>query len=169
VDSALAIRSGKAADIPRITEIYNHYVANTAISFDIEPWSTEKRLSSWFSQYSESGPYRLLVAELNGQAIGYASSSQFRSKAAYCLSVETSIYIDPSELGKGFGTQLYRALLEQLAATDLHRAYGGVTLPNEASIGLHKKLGFKEVGVFSQVGYKFGQYYDVCWLEKALP
>jgi len=168
VNSSLAIRSGKADDVPRITEIYNHYIANTPISFDIEPWSVEQRLSLWFSQYSESGPYRLLVAELNGQAIGYASSSQFRSKAAYYLSVETSIYIDPNESGKGYGTQLYRALLEQLTATDLHRAYGGVTLPNEASIGLHKKLGFKEVGVFSQVGYKFGRYYDVCWLEKSL-
>lgn len=168
MDKALAIRPGKASDVSRITEIYNHYVANTPISFDIEPWSIEQRLSSWFSQYNESGPYRLLVAELSDRVIGYASSGQFRSKAAYHTSVETSIYIDSKELGRGYGAQLYRALLEQLAAAGLHRAYGGVTLPNEASIALHKKLGFEEVGVFTQVGCKFGQYYDVCWLEKSL-
>ena len=164
----LTIRPGKEDDVPRITEIYNHYVANTPISFDVEPTSAKQRLTSWFGKYQLSGPYRLLVAIQYNKVIGYASSSQFRSKAAYCTSVESSIYIDPNELGNGFGTQLYHALFEQLETEGVHRAYGGVTIPNDASIALHKKLGFKEIGVFSEVGYKFGRYYDVCWLEKSL-
>ena len=168
MEDAITIVPGEASDVPRLTEIYNHYISNTAISFDIEPMSTEHRLSSWFAQYKPTGPYRLLVARRNGRAIGYASSSPFRSKAAYYTSVESSIYVDPNELGQGIGSQLYTALFEQLKETDTHRAYGGITLPNEASIALHKKFGFEEIGVYSEVGYKFGQFHDVCWLEKSI-
>jgi len=167
VEDAIIIKPGEAIDVPRLTEIYNYYIANTPISFDTEPISVEQRLSSWFNHYGLTGPYRLLVAKVNGKTVGYATSSQFRTKAAYYTSVESSIYIDPLALYQGIGSKLYAVLFEQLEDTEVHRAYVGITLPNEASMALHRKFGFKEIGVYSEVGYKFGQFYNVCWLEKS--
>ena len=141
MEDAIIITPGEAGDVPCLTEIY-HYIANTPISFDTEPISVEKRLSSWFNHYSLTGPYRLLVAKVNGKMVGYASSSQFRTKAAYYTSVESSIYIDQLELGRGIGSKLYAALFEHLEDTEVHRSYGGTSLPNEASMALHRKFGF---------------------------
>ena len=167
MEDAIIIKPGEAGDVPRLTEIYNRYIAITPIRFDKEPVSAGQRLSSWFNHYSLTGPFRLLVAKVNGKTVGDASSSQFRTKAAYYTSVKSSIYIDPLELGRGIGSKLYAALFEQLEDTEVHRAYGGITLPNEASMALHRKFGFQEIGVYSEVGYKFDQFYDVCWLEKS--
>ncbi len=166
--SAHKIRAGVIDDLPRLTNIYNYYVEHTPTSFDVEPHTPEDRESSWFSHYKDEGLHRLLVIERDGEVAGYATSSQFRTRAAYNLSVETSVYLDHSQQGQGLGTALYAALFEELAKTPAHRAYGGVTLPNAASIALHKKFGFREVGIFNEVGFKFGKYYDVCWLEKDL-
>ncbi len=166
--SAYEIRAGRVDDLPRLTEIYNYYVEHTPTSFDIEPHTAEEREASWFSRYKPEGIHRLLVLETNDGVAGYATSSQFRTRAAYDLSVETSIYLDPEQHGQGLGTALYAALFDALASTPAHRAYGGVTLPNAASIALHKKFGFRVVGTFNEVGFKFGTYYDVCWLEKDL-
>ncbi len=101
--------------------------------------------------------------------IGYASSTRFKEKAAYARSVETTIYLDPDWTGKGIGARLYAKLLDALEAEPkVHRAYGGVALPNPASIALHEALGFEKVATYHEVGYKFDRYYDVCWFEKAL-
>lgn len=166
--SEFEIRAGRIEDLPRLTEIYNYYVEHTPTSFDIEPHSAKARETSWFSHYKTEGLHRLLVLETDDDIAGYATSSQFRTRAAYNLSVETSIYLEPRQQGQGLGTALYTALFDTLASTPAHRAYGGVTLPNAASIALHKKFGFREVGIFNEVGFKFGKYYDVCWLEKDL-
>jgi phosphinothricin acetyltransferase len=164
----MTIRSAIPDDLPRLLEIYNHYVSNTPITFDLVALSLEER-KSWFSDFASDGPHRLLVSELNERVIGYASSRTFRTKAAYARSVETSIYLDPEALGQGIGSGLYARLLADLEdETDAHRAYGGVTLPNAASIALHERFGFKQVGVFSDVGFKFGRYWDVAWFERAL-
>jgi phosphinothricin acetyltransferase len=93
---------------------------------------------------------------------------RFRYKPAYSTSVETSIYLAQADLGRGIGVPLYSALLEALRSEDLHRAYAGVTLPNPASIALHERLGFHRIGVFQEVGRKFGRYWDVMWLERDL-
>lgn len=166
--SKLIIRTGIEEDVPRLTEIYNYYVEKTATSFDIEKHRVNDRKASWFPKYSSTGIYRLFVAELDQVVVGYSTSGRFRERAAYASSVETSIYLDKSYFGRGVGSKLYDTLLSSLEGTGVHRAYGGVTLPNAGSVALHKKFGFREVGVYREVGYKFGTYHDVCWFEKEI-
>jgi len=109
-----------------------------------------------------------VAADGRGQAMGYASSSQFRTKAAYDTTVESSIYCRAEVVGRGVGTMLYRALFETLKGEDVNRIVAGVTLPNPASLALHERCGFRQVGAFSSVGRKFGRYWDVAWLERPL-
>jgi phosphinothricin acetyltransferase len=161
------IRFARASDLERLTEIYNYYVMNTPITFDLEPFSVAER-GEWFRHYSASGPHRLLIAETDGLVVGYVTSSRFRPKAAYETSVETTIYLAPEATGRGVGSALYAALFAALAEEDLHRAYAGVTLPNTASVALHRKVGFRSLGVYHEVGRKFGKYWDVEWFEKPL-
>ena len=164
----MRIRDGRAEDVPRLLEIYNHYVEHTHITFDIEPVSLESR-QMWFDSFNKVGPYRLLVAESNGHVCGYACCHQFRVKPAYVRSVEASIYLRPDDCGTGFGTALYTSLLDAMEEdATLHRAYAGVTLPNEASVALHQRFGFKRIATYSEVGFKFGRYWDVAWFERAL-
>jgi phosphinothricin acetyltransferase len=161
------VRPATPADLPALTDLYNHYVLSSPNTFDIEPYTVEAR-RSWFEQFADSGPYRLLVCEDSTGIAGYASSARFRAKAAYATSVETSVYLAPSRVGQGLGTDLYRALFERLRGEDLHRAYGGITLPNPASVALHRKLGFRSIGIYREVGRKLGRYWDVEWFEKPL-
>jgi phosphinothricin acetyltransferase len=161
------IRAARADDLPALTEIYNHYVRETPITFDVEPYSIEAR-RPWLEQFSASGPHRLLVWEQAGRVIGYTSSARFRVKRAYETSVETSIYLAPDAAGNGLGSALYAELFAQLRGEDLHRAYGGVTLPNPASVALHRRFGFRSIGIYREVGRKLGRYWDVEWFEKPL-
>ena len=163
---APTIRPGESADLAALVRIYNHYITETPITFDTESYSIGAR-TQWFTQFAATGPYRLLVAELDRDVIGYASSVRFKPKPAYATSVETTVYIDPRYVGRGFGRMLYGALLDELKAErGLHRAYGGVALPNEASVTLHKELGFQQVAIYTEVGFKFGRYWNVAWFEK---
>jgi phosphinothricin acetyltransferase len=161
------VRAASAADLPALTDIYNHYVQNSAATFDIEPSTVEQR-RSWFARYAGSGRHRLLVAADDTGVLGYASSSQFRAKPAYDTSVEVSVYCHPQACGRGIGRSLYAALFKALETEDLHRAYAGIALPNRASIALHRSSGFTDIGVFRQVGRKFGRYWDVLWMELAI-
>jgi phosphinothricin acetyltransferase len=165
--SPLHIRPATKADLPRLTEIYNHYVVHTPVTFDIEPY-TVKRRAAWFEQFGLSGRYRLLVAENDGGILGYAGTTRFRVKAAYDSTVETTIYCAPDNIQKGTGTALYTALFESLAGEDIHRIVAGYTMPNPASAALHARFGFKPVGIFHENGRKFGRYWDVAWLERPL-
>jgi phosphinothricin acetyltransferase len=120
----------------------------------------------WFLGFAAPGPHRLLVAEQGDRVVGYASSREFRAKPAYRTSVETTVYLDPACVGRGVGRRLYGDLLELLRREPaVHRAYGGIALPNERSIALHEVLGFRPVGSFREVGFKLGRYWDVCWYE----
>lgn len=161
------IRPARADDLPRLTEIYNHYVAETAITFDVTPFSVEDR-RSWLDAHPDSGPHRLLVAIDDGTLVGYATSGPFRTKQAYETSVEVSVYLAPEATGRGLGGGLYERLFDTLKTEDVHRAYAGVALPNPASLRLHRRFGFRDIGVYEEVGRKFGQYWDVAWLEKRL-
>lgn len=180
------VRPGREEDLRALTELYNHYVRETPVTFDLEPLSPEQR-RPWLLSHPEDGPHRLLVAlespETPGSAktpdtpdtpapagrlLGYATSSPFRPKAAYATSVETSVYCAPGAAGRGVGTLLYSALFQALRNEDVHRAYAGIAQPNEASARLHARFGFAPVGVFREVGRKFGRYWDVAWYEKEL-
>jgi len=162
------IRPAQEGDLLRLTEIYNYYIRETAITFEVEPYSVEER-RPWLAQFGAIGRYRILVAQCGGSAVGWANSRRFHERAAYDPTIETSIYLDPECRGKGIGTQLYGALFELLRGEDLHRAIGSITLPNEASVALHRKLGFTPVGVIREVGRKFDRWWDVGWFQKELP
>jgi len=162
------IRPAIRADLPSLVEIYNHYVRATPVTFDTDPFTVDAR-EAWFSSFSDDGPYRLLVATRGKVVSGYASSSCFKPRKAYDVSVETTIYLDPESIGSGIGAALYGALIGLLIADPrLHRAYGGIALPNDASVALHEKLGFEHVGTYREVGRKFDRYWDVAWFEKDL-
>ncbi|MFF5305384.1 GNAT family N-acetyltransferase [Streptomyces sp. NPDC013161] len=167
------VRPGVESDLDALTDIYNHYVRETPITFDTVPFSPEER-RPWLLSHPEDGPYRLKVAvdgtfQGNSQRIlGYATSSPYRAKPAYSTSVEVTIYLAPDAGGRGIGTLLYKALFESLADEDVHRAYAGIAQPNEASTRLHERFGFRYVGTYGEVGRKFGRYWDVAWYEKEL-
>jgi len=164
---AVRIRPAARQDLPRLTEIYNYYVVNTAVTFDIEPYTVERR-AAWFEQFAPTGRHRLLVAEENDSVIGYAGTMRFRPKTAYDTTVETTIYCAPNATTKGIGRRLYTALFEAIAGEDIHRILAGYALPNPASAALHQRFGFKPIGTFSENGRKFGRYWDVVWSERPL-
>lgn len=165
--TGIRIRPAASADLTELTDIYNHYVTHTPVTFDIEPVAAEQR-RAWLEAHPGTGRHRLLVAEEAGRVLGYVSSSPLRPKQAYETSVETSIYLAPGHTGRGLGGKLYSALFEALAGEDVHRAYAGITQPNEASVKLHERFGFRPAGVHHQVGRKFGTFWDVAWFEKRL-
>ena len=165
--SDLVIRPANSEDLPRLTEIYNHYVKNSPITFDLEPYTVERRLP-WFQQFAGTGRHRLLVAEVDGLVVGYAGTTRFRPKPAYDTTVETTIYLSSEAAGKGIGSRLYAALFESLANEDIHRIVAGYAIPNQASKALHDRFGFQLVGIFHENGRKFGRYWDVAWSERPL-
>ena len=166
MDDGLIIRPADASDLNALVEIYNHYVTETHFTFDVEPFAVGAR-TQWFTQFAATGPHRLLVADVDDKVQGYACSTRFKSRAAYDTSVETTVYLHPDYIGKGLGRALYGTLVEQLEQeAGVHRAYGGVALPNDASVRLHEELGFKRVATYHEVGFKFGKYWDVSWFEK---
>jgi len=163
------VRPGVEGDLEALTDLYNHYVRETAITFDTAMFTPEER-RPWLLSHPEDGPYRLMVAsDTDSQEIlGYATSSPFRAKPAYATSVETTVYVSPHAGRRGVGTLLYQGLFEALSGEDLHRAYAGIAQPNEASTRLHERFGFRYVGTYREVGRKFGRYWDVAWYEKPL-
>jgi phosphinothricin acetyltransferase len=163
--SAISIRPAVRADLPRLTEIYNYYVVNTPVTFDIEPYTVEQR-AVWFGQFGTVGRHRLLVAEENGSVVGYGGTTRFRPKAAYETTVETTIYCAQEAIGKGIGPRLYGELFDAVKGEDIRRIVAGYTLPNPASAALHERFGFKSVGIFTENGRKFGRYWDVAWNER---
>lgn len=163
------VGAGTEADLPALTELYNHYVRETTITFDTVPFTPEQR-RPWLHSHLEDGPHRLLVARQTDpdRVLGYATTSPFRPKPAYGTSVEASVYLSPEAVGRGVGALLYTRLFELLAEEDVHRAYAAIALPNEASVRLHTRFGFRHTGTFTEVGRKFGRYWDVAWYEKPL-
>ena len=163
----MLIRPALEGDLGSLNDLYNHYVRETPITFDIEPITMDQR-RTWFGHYDVVGRHRLLVAVEDDRLLGYATSGPWNTRRAYETSVETSIYLAPDATGRSIGTALYARLFEELDGEDVHRAYGGMTIPNPASIALHERFGFERVAYFSEQGRKFGRYWDVAMYEKPL-
>jgi len=164
----LAVRPATLDDLASITDIHNYYIGNTHITFDVQPYVPEQRVS-WFNDHSDGKRYRLVVAcGPQGDVLGYACTGRHRSKEAYDTTVESSVGCRPDSVGRGLGIMLYEALFAAVADEDINRIVAGIAQPNEASNALHQRFGFKTIGTFSQVGRKFGEYWDVMWMERPL-
>ncbi|GMQ94836.1 MAG: GNAT family N-acetyltransferase [Acidimicrobiia bacterium] len=160
------IRSAIAADVAAINRIYNHYITGSHVSFDTHPWSDDHRMA-WFRERTDRG-YAVLIAERGGDVVGSAWSGPWRSKAAYASSVETTVVVTDGQRGAGIGSPLYQALIDDLTVRGFHRCYAIVALPNDASIALHHRLGFCDIGILDEVGRKDGSYISTLLLELKL-
>ncbi len=156
------IRRAKSDDAGQIAEIYNYYILNTHHTFETEPLTAEE-MKERIDEICENYPY--LVAEENGEILGYVYATQFKLRQAYKHSVEASIYVKNQAKQKGIGSKLYEKLLAELAETDVHAIIAGISLPNEASVKFHEKLGYEKVAHFKEVGYKLGRWVDVGFWE----
>jgi L-amino acid N-acyltransferase YncA len=160
------IRHVTPDDAAALAEIYRPIVENTTISFELEP-PTAAEMRSRIGKLTPRYPW--LVAENGSRVTGYAYASPHRTRAAYARSVDVSVYVADTARGKGVGRGLYGALFTQLARTSaFHRAFAGIALPNEPSIALHRSFDFELVGVYREVGHKFGRWIDVAWWQRAL-
>lgn len=153
------IRSATVDDAEAIAKIYNWYVRNTVISFEVEAVTTEEMARRISDVMSDSLPW--LIVESAGQIVGYAYASKWKGRCSYRFSVETTVYVDEKMRNQGFGSALYDELLTVLRGKSLHVAVGGIALPNEASVSLHEKFGFQKVAHFKEIGFKFDQWVDV--------
>ncbi len=159
------IRAVRIDDAQSIAEIYGPVVEHTTISFeDVPPEATEMaaRIASTIPDY----PW--LVASNGNRVLGYAYASRHREREGYRYSVDVSVYVADDARGRGIGTMLYSRLFDDLRDGGFHRAFAGIALPNDASVTLHRRLGFSDVGIYHEVGWKFGRWLDVLWLEKTI-
>jgi phosphinothricin acetyltransferase len=167
-EDLVEIRLAAIEDLHQLNDLYNHYVLHSHATFDVRPVTMAERVE-WFRHYRETGRHRVLVAVASAHVLGYASTSPYRPREAYDTSVETTVYLAPDAAGRRLGTRLYTELFRAIEGEDLHRALAGVALPNEASVALHRRFGFTQVGLFTEQGRKFGRYWDVACFEKPLP
>jgi len=159
------LRAATPDDAGAICAIYNPYVATTTITFEEAP-VTETAMATRIGELLPTHPW--WVSVVGGAITGYAYAAQWRTRSAYRYSVETTVYVAPGACGCGVGTQLYRALLDDLSQRRFHCAMGGIALPNAASVALHEKMGFAKVAHFRQVGAKFGRWIDVGYWQRQL-
>lgn len=162
----MQIRAAVADDAKAIVAIYNHFVATTAISFEEQPVGDAEMAQRIADVQAAGLPW--LVAHEGSQILGYAYATKWRVRHAYRFSVESSVYLAPQSARQGLGTALYTALLAQLQERGCHLVIGGIALPNEASVALHEKMGFRKVAHFGEVGFKFGRWIDVGYWERKL-
>jgi phosphinothricin acetyltransferase len=160
------LRAATTADAAAIAAIYNHYVVNTIITFE-EEIVTSADMTARITEVLAAGrPW--LVWEENGQVLGYAYASGWKSRCSYRFSLETTVYLDHEVTRRGLGTTLYTALIDALRLTKTHALIGGIALPNAGSVALHEKLGFQKIAHFKEVGWKFDQWIDVGYWELIL-
>ncbi|MEM6371115.1 MAG: N-acetyltransferase family protein [Myxococcota bacterium] len=161
-DRELQIREAIDEDAGVLIEIYRPFVEEASVSFETEPPS----MAEMAARIRKA--HLWLVAESEGQVVGYAYGGAHRSRAAYRHSVETSIYLHSDVTRRGLGSSLYGQLLHQLSRLGFCNAFAGTTLPNPASEAFHGAMGFSPIGTFERVGFKFGRWHDVRWWQKRL-
>lgn len=160
------LRAATAADAAAIAAIYNHYVAETVVTFEEVPVSASEFAGRIESVAAAGFPW--LVAEQAGRIAGYAYATKWRDRSAYRFSAEVTVYLAPTDTGRGLGSQLYAELFPMLEARGLHAIMGGITLPNDASVALHEKFGMRKVAHFDEVGFKFDRWLAVGYWQRTL-
>lgn len=159
------IRTAQISDAEQIAEIYNHYIEHTIVTFE-EELIDGNEMKSRMEKVMEKYPW--LVLEDMGEIQGYAYASTWKERKSYQFTVETTVYLSPNATQKGIGTQLYKALFEELKGGAYHVAIGGISLPNMGSVKLHENFGFEKVAHYNEVGKKFGKWIDVGFWQKSL-
>ena len=160
------IRSANPSDADAIARIYNHYITETVVTFETEEVTSTEMARRMDAVQSNSFPW--LVAQRFGEVVGYAYANKWHSRSAYRFAAEMTVYLDPGHARLGIGSELYKAVIEALAATDIHTAIGGIALPNDASVALHEKLGFRKAAHYREVGFKFDRWIDVGYWQRIL-
>jgi len=154
------VRVASPADAATLAEIYAPYVRDTAVSFEVDPpdqAEMRRRLERLLPRF----PW--LACERNGEVVGYAYASPHRERLAYQWSADATVYVSREAHRSGVGRSLYGSLLRSLQRQGFRTVYGGITLPNEGSVGLHEAMGFRPIGVYREVGFKLGAWRDVGW------
>lgn len=159
------IRTATIQDAAKILEIYSPFVKDTPVSFETEVPSIQE-MQNRISETTEKFPW--LVYEKEGQVTGYAYANPHRSRCAYAWSVEVTLYMDPRFQRLGIGKKLYEKLFELLREQGAVNVFAGITLPNEASIGIHEALGFQKIGQFKDIGFKLGKWWNTGWWQLQL-
>jgi len=161
----LSVRKATITDAKAMLNIYAPYVTGTCISFETHVPTLEA-----FSARIEKGikDYPYVVCEVGQDIVGFAYASRHRERAAYNFSADVSVYVSPAYHNRGIGKALYGELFALLKSQAIYMLFAGIALPNDASVGLHRSFGFKEVGVYHNVGYKFDKWLDVMWMEKSI-
>lgn len=158
-------RAASERDAAACAAIYAPYVTDTAISFEADPPSAAEmgeRIAAAVRTHA------WLVLERKGRVVGYAHGAPFKSRTAYRWSCEVSVYLERDRRRTGGGRALYEALLARLAERGFRTAVAGMTLPNDASVGFHRAMGFEPVGTYRRIGWKHGRWHDVAWTQRAL-
>ncbi len=164
--SDLVMRPYRPQDIPAVTRIYGHYVRETVITFETaEP--DEAEMANRFATIAGKG-HPLLVGEIDGEVIGYAYASTYRPREAYRFTCEDSIYLAPSAVGHGIGSQMLDRLIEESSKAGLRQMLAVITAERENSIRLHTKHGFRMIGTYEALGYKFDRWLDIVHMQRAL-
>ena len=161
----IKVRNAVRGDLRAITSIYNYAVINTTVTFDTRP-KTVKSREKWFGKHS--GRYPIIVAEDKNAIIGWASLSQWSDRCAYGRTAEVSVYVDKNNQGLGTGSLLMYGIVELARKNKLHTVIARIAGDNEASVHLHQKYGFFNVGVLKEVGFKFNRYVDVRLMQLIL-
>jgi L-amino acid N-acyltransferase YncA len=159
------IRSARLEDAAAVAAIYRPYVLNTTISFEETP-PTPAEMGERIAATRAIWPF--LVFEADGEVLAYAYAGPHRARPAYRWSVDVTVYAASHAHRRGAGRALYTELLDQLTRQGFHAAFAGIALPNEQSVGLHQALGFRHLGTYSEVGFKFGRWHDVGWWRRSL-
>ena len=159
------IRKVLPEDAKNIADIYNTYIEHTTITFETSPVS-EEEMRNRIRQISSHYPY--FVYETDGEVVGYCYAHQWKEKEAYSNTAETTIYLKNDQCGKGIGRRLMDTLINACKEAGMHALIACITVPNEASVKLHKALGFRQVSRFYEVGYKFGRRLDIYDFERIL-
>lgn len=163
---AIAVARAGITDLPGIVAIYNHYIEHAQTPFTTEPCSVESRVA-WFEAF-DGGRYHLLVARDDSGILGWIGSSPYRPSTAFDHTVETSVYLHPEKHGRGVGSLLYAALFDRLRTQPVHTVLAGIAQPNPASVALHRKVGFVEVGTFREYAAKRGSWISSTWFQKMM-
>jgi phosphinothricin acetyltransferase len=163
LNNITTIRTAVESDLGDLLAIYNDVILNTTAVYSEQPHTMEMRKAWYDDRIANNFP--VFVAEINEEIAGFSSFGHFRVWPCYRYTVEVSVYVEKSHRGKGISKMLLQALIDRAKEMNLHAIIAGISADNEISIKLHQSFGFREVANFKEVGYKFGRYLDLNFLE----